>query len=335
MKFQGFLREGIRLDLFDGGAVGGEGAAVAGQAGADITGETRAASSAAAGRGTGEKEVLYGKQPGKAPSKGKKEPPAAGETASKGGTPETDAAPDGKEAKRKAFLDMVSGKGEYKAQFDERVQQIINKRFGEVKGLEARLEAQKPIVELLCTRYGVTDADPQKLLAALEEDNSFFAQAAEEAGMSVEQYKRFKRMERENAALREAERRSKEAAFVRNRLQDWFRQGEEMKGDYPGFDLARETDDPQFLSMLRAGVPVRHAYEVIHMDEIKAGVARMQAKATEKQVVDGIRAKGARPAENGMASQSAFTIKDDPSKLTRRDRAEIVRRVARGETIRF
>ena len=33
------------------------------------------------------------------------------------------------------------------------------------------------------------------------------------------------------------------------------------------------------------------------MDQIKAGVAAMQAKATEKQVVDGIRAKGARPQE--------------------------------------
>ena len=56
---------------------------------------------------------------------------------------------------------------------------------------------------------------------------------------------------------------------------------------------------------------------------------------TEKQVVDGIRAKGARPAEVGMTSSSGFIIKDDASKLTRQDRAEIARRATMGEKIRF
>ena len=60
-----------------------------------------------------------------------------------------------------------------------------------------------------------------------------------------------------------------------------------------------------------------------------------QAKATEKQVVDGIRAKGARPQENGTTSQGAFIVKDDVSKLSKRDRAEIIRRAARGEHIEF
>ena len=71
------------------------------------------------------------------------------------------------------------------------------------------------------------------------------------------------------------------------------------------------------------------------MDEIKAGVAQNTARKTEKQVVDGIRAKGSRPAENGTSSQSAFTVKDDPHKWTKQDRAEVARRVARGETIKL
>jgi len=71
------------------------------------------------------------------------------------------------------------------------------------------------------------------------------------------------------------------------------------------------------------------------MEDIKAGVAQTTAKRTEKQVVDGIRAKGARPQENGTSSQSAFTVKDDPSKWSRKDREEVIRRVARGETIKL
>ena len=87
--------------------------------------------------------------------------------------------------------------------------------------------------------------------------------------------------------------------------------------------------------MLKAGVPVKLAYEVRHMDEIKAGVAQNTAKQTEKQVVESIRAKGSRPSENGTSSQSGFTVKDDVSKWSKKDRAEIAKRVARGETIKL
>ena len=118
-------------------------------------------------------------------------------------------------------------------------------------------------------------------------------------------------------------------------MQRWMAESEPVKSVYGSFDLGKEVQNPQFLSMLKAGVPVQHAYEVVHMDEIKAGIAKMQAQATEKQVVAGIRAKGARPQENGVSSQSAFTVKDDVSKLTKKDRAEAVRRALRGEHIEF
>ena len=80
---------------------------------------------------------------------------------------------------------------------------------------------------------------------------------------------------------------------------------------------------------------MQHAYEVCHLDDIKAGVAATQAQATEKQIVSSIRAKGARPQENGTAAQSAFVVKDDVSRLTKAERAEIARRAARGEIIEF
>ena len=96
-----------------------------------------------------------------------------------------------------------------------------------------------------------------------------------------------------------------------------------------------ENNIERFLSLLKAGVPVAHAYEVVHMEEIKTSVAEHTARQTEKQVVDGIRAKGARPMENGTSAQSAFTVKDDPAKWSRKDRAEVARRVAKGETIKL
>jgi hypothetical protein len=59
------------------------------------------------------------------------------------------------------------------------------------------------------------------------------------------------------------------------------------------------------------------------------------AQQIEQKVANKIKAGGARPSENGMSSQSAAVVKSDVSQLSKEDRAEIIRRVQRGERIRF
>ena len=108
----------------------------------------------------------------------------------------------------------------------------------------------------------------------------------------------------------------------------------ETPGDYPEFDLRREVaENPRFIAMLRAGVPVRDAYEVSHLGDIQARNAAKAAAEMEKRVMDNVRAKGMRPNENGTTSQPGVIVKNDPSKFTKADRAEIARRVRRGERI--
>ena len=237
------------------------------------------------------------------------------------------------EARRKAFQDLVNG--EYKDIYTEETQRIIDRRFRETRNLEQQVGAYQPVIDMLMQRYQIGDGDMGKLSQAIENDDAYWSEAAEEAGMSVEQYKQFQKLQRENEALLRQQRQQQSSQRAQQQLQQWYGEAEQVKSLYPSFDLNAEVKNPQFLSMLRAGVPVQHAYEVVHMDQIKAGVAAMQAKATEKQVVDGIRAKGARPQENGTASQGAFIVKDDVSKLSKKDRAEIIRRAARGEHIEF
>ncbi len=323
---------GICLSLFDGGgAAGGDGAgAVApGGDGAGTQGGSQAVpASTRRGKSGDTQNVLYGKQAA---------PAAAGEqTGASGGTPpvagegtggvEPGMTPTSStlEEKRKAYRELMEG--EYKDLYTEDTQRIIDRRFRETRNLEEELGRVRPVIDLLMQRYKIADGDASKLMTAVENDDAFYSQAAEEAGMSVEQYKQFQKLQRENAALLEAQRRNQAQQQAQQKLQQWYSEAEQLRKVYPSFDLNAEVKNPQFLSMLRSGVPVQHAYEVLHMEEIKAGVAALQAKATEKQVVDGIRAKGARPAENGITSQSAFTIKDDVTKLTKKDRAEIVRR---------
>ena len=322
----------VNLCLFDGGAAGAVAAGAGEGAGSGTQGETQQTSPAATRRGSsGEySNVKFGKQDQPAAAGGQQaNPPDAGEESKKG----VETTSDTLEDKRKAFRALVDG--EYKDQYTEDTQRIIDRRFRETKNLETQLSQQKPILDMLMQRYKIADGDLGKLTQAIENDNAYWSQAAEEAGMSVEQYKQFQKLQRENAQLLQAQRRSQSQQAAQQQLQKWYQEAEAMKADYPDFDLGRESQDPQFLSMLRSGVPVKLAYEVMHMDEIKSTVAQTTAQKTEKQVVEGIRAKGARPAENGTSSQSGFVVKDDPAKWTKKDRAEIVRRVQRGEQIKL
>lgn len=336
MKHSDILLD-VSLRLFDG-----EGGAAAPAAGEGATGDGNKGGSQASpaptrrGKSGGFQNVLFGKQGD--------EPTAAGDEPGPEGKAQPSAAGKGKEGdvvttsntledRRKEFQELVNG--EYKDIYTEETQRIIDRRFREARNLEERAAKQQPVIDMLMQRYKIADGDLGKLAAAVENDNAYWSEAAEEAGMSVEQYKQFQRLKRENDALLRAQRMRQSQQAVQQQLQKWYSEGEQVKAVYPDFDLGAESKNPQFISMLKAGVPVQHAYEVIHMDEIKAGVAQSTARQTEKQVVDGIRAKGNRPAENGTSSQSAFTVKDDPHKWTKQDRAEVARRVARGETIKL
>ena len=317
--FSDFFMLPVNLRLFDG-----EGGAEGGTQGetqqSAVPGNTR--------RGkTGEYDnVIFGKQPEESVA----EPSDAGKDDKEGDVTVTS---DTLEDRRKAFRDLV--RGEYKDVYDEEMQRIVKRRLKDEKGLKDQLGQMQPIIDMLAQKYQIGDNDLSKLAQAIEDDDVYWSDAAEEAGMTVEQYKQFQRLQRENAQLIEQERVRQGREATNRQVQEWYQQAEETKKTYPSFDLNAEVKNQQFLSMLKSGVPMQHAYEVVHLDDIKAGVAKMQAKATERQVVGGIRAKGARPPENGATSQSAFTVKDDVGKLTKAERAEIARRVARGEIIKF
>lgn len=334
----------IRLNLFDGGgAAGGEGAgaaAPAGQAGqAGAQGETQASPAPTRRGRSGEyNNVLFGKQPGEpsdaagasAEGQGRQAEPS---DAGRGKKAEVQTTSDTLDDRRRAFKELVTG--EYKDVYGEEVQRLIDRRFKDTKSLEDQVSRSRPVLDMLMQRYKIADGDMDKLAQAVENDDAYWSQAAEEAGMSVEQYKQFQRLERENAELLRFRQQQRSQQAAEQQLQRWYGEAEQARSLYPSFDLNAEVQNPQFLSMLRAGVPVQHAYEVIHMEDIKAGAARMAAQATEKQVTDGIRARGARPQENGTTAQSGFTVKDDVSKLSKKDRAEIARRAMMGEKITF
>lgn len=325
----------ITLTLFDGGAAaGGDGGGAAAPTGQSAEGTQQAETkqspgSSRRGKSGGLDNVAYGKQAGAAAQTGE-----AQTTEQNNGS---DAGSETKELtleeKRTKFRELVDT--EFKDVYAQEFQSAFDRRFKNARETEERLSAQQPIIDSLMAKYHITDGDIGKLAQAVDKDDGIWSEAAEEAGMSVEQYKRLQQLQRENEMFRRAERQNRSQQAAQQQLQKWYSEADGVKAEYPDFDFQKEAKNPQFLAMLRAGVPVKHAYEVSHIDAIKSGVARSTAQRTEKKVVDGIRAKGARPTENGVSSQGGITIKSDVTQLTRKDRAEIARRAARGEHIEF
>ena len=226
-------------------------------------------------------------------------------------------------------------KGEYKDLYDARMQDTIQKRLKGTKETVDKYNALTPTLELLAKKYGVDASDIEGLTKAIEDDDSYYEQEAMENGMTVKQLKDFKKMQRENADLRAQMQEQQRQENANKLYASWMNQAEAAKKVYPGFDMKTEMNNPDFVKLLRSNVDVRTAYEVLHKDEIIPAAMQFTAKTVEQKLTNKIIANGARPSENGMNSQGAAVVKSDVSQLSKEDRAEIIRRVARGEKIRF
>ena len=300
----------LNLQLFaEGGGDGGTGA----------EGTTGVSATAAVSQNKGVKsnplaDVVYGKQ--------------AEET-----TPAAEVVETPTEDRNAKFEALI--KGEYKDLFDQRMQDTVQKRLKSTKETVDKYNELAPTLEALAKKYGVDASDIKALNKAIEDDDSYYEQEALEKGITVEQLKEIRKMEKENSELKRqmAEQNRKENA---NKLYaQWMEQADNAKQVYPSFDLRAEMQNPKFVDLLRSNIDVRTAYEVIHKDDIIAGAMQFTAKTVEQKLTNKIIANGARPSENGNSSQGASVTKSDVSTLTKADRAEIARRVARGEKISF
>ena len=89
------------------------------------------------------------------------------------------------------------------------------------------------------------------------------------------------------------------------------------------------------MNLLRQDWSVTDAYVAIHAKELIARGIGTAAERAQKNVMDNIRARGMRPAENGTDSKAGVIIKKDPSQFDNKDLEEIRKRVANGEKIVF
>lgn len=310
----------LSLQVF---AEGGAGSAAGGNAGDGGTaGATGVTEPAAGARRPGVKSnplaaVRYGKQEVSAPAA-----EVQGEAA-KPADPNAD------------FEALI--KGQYKEQYDARVQETIRKRLQgkdtQIAELTQKQTALEPVLELLYRKHGVEDVEA--LAKAIEADDSYFEQEALDKGMSVKQLKELRKIERENADLRRQMQETQKKQGADQMYGRWMQQADETRKVYPTFDLKTELTNDKFRQLLSSNIDVRTAYEVIHKDEIIPAAMQFAARTVESNLAKSIASGAGRPAENGTGGGSPAITKSDVSQLSKADRAEINRRVMRGEKIRF
>lgn len=269
--------------------------------------------------------VVYGKQDASDDYSAQSKLPGAEKTVT---TKET-------EEKSVQFENMI--KGDYKDEFDSRVQKIVQGRIGDTKALQDQNAKMQPIIDMMSRKYGVDASNIDALTKAIQEDDSIFQDEAAKKGMSVEQYKEYRKMESENEHLRLALQQQEARQKGEKTYQDWMQQGEELKERYglSNFSFEEELQNPDFCNMLRNGVSVEAAYKAMHFDEMLGGAMAATAKNVSSQVAKNIQARAARPVEGAVNSQPGAIVKANVSQLSKEDRAEIARRVADGEIIHW
>ncbi len=204
------------------------------------------------------------------------------------------------------FSELINGR--FKEQFAKKTQAIIDKRFKQTKELEEYKERVSPVVESLMKKYGVESGNESSLLDFIENGKNL--QINEDI----------------------AQRRNN----LRGRISHWIKQSDEVKNTYPDFDLRKELrENKLFSQLLLGGAPLRAAYETVHKDEILSGAMAYTADKVREQVVKGIEAKGRRPIENGVSSESAVVTSVDVNSLTSQDILKILKQVENGANISF
>ena len=222
------------------------------------------------------------------------------------------------------FENLIEDK--FKKEFSDKVRNIISRRLKEVKALKEKAEKDAAIVEMIMKKFNVKNGDAEEIERMIDENMNQTANNVNKNATRLIQ-----RLVSENNYLKkENEKRIREAKT--QSLAERIRtQAEETKKIYNDFDLKKELNNPEFCRLIRLGVSVKNAYEVINID----GILDNNSKEAEKQVIDSIRYKTNRPVENGSELTGGILLSNGISKLTKKQRAELAKRAASGEKIEF
>lgn len=242
------------------------------------------------------------------------------------------------EERRKAFGELL--RGEYADLTEELMQNAVTEA---TRRLEAS-PAMKGLMQALQEKYGTDANDLVALTEAVRngavKDDDYYEKLAMEKGVSTKTARELDKLESQNKQLteqqqliRQMERQREQQARIAELQAGWDREAEQLKAQYPDFNMAEVLANPEVEKMMRSGVSMTNAYRSAYFDHILKQQQAATAQQVEQGVVNRMQQRNARPGENGTRPGSAVQTKIDVSHMSRKEMEEMERRVMRGEVI--
>lgn len=242
------------------------------------------------------------------------------------------------EERRKAFGELL--RGEYADLTEELMQNAVTEA---TRRLEAS-PAMKGLMQALQEKYGTDANDLVALTEAVRngavKDDAYYEKLAMEKGVSTKTARELDKLESQNKQLteqqqliRQMERQREQQARIAELQAGWDREAEQLKAQYPDFNMAEVLANPEVEKMMRSGVSMTSAYRSAYFDHILKQQQAATARQVEQGVVNRMQQRNARPGENGTRPGGAVQTKIDVSHMSRKEMEEMEKRVMRGEVI--
>lgn len=242
------------------------------------------------------------------------------------------------EERRKAFGELL--RGEYADLTEELMQNAVTEA---TRRLEAS-PAMKGLMQALQEKYGTDANDLVALTEAVRsgavKDDAYYEKLAMEKGVSTRTARELDKLESQNKHLTEQqqmiqqmERQRVQKARIAELQAGWDREAEQLKAQYPDFNMAEVLANPEVEKMMRSGVSMTNAYRSAYFDHILKQQQAATARQVEQGVVNRMQQRNARPGENGTRPGGAVQTKIDVSHMSRKEMEEMEKRVMRGEVI--
>lgn len=242
------------------------------------------------------------------------------------------------EERRKAFGELL--RGEYADLTEELMQNAVTEA---TRRLEAS-PAMKGLMQALQEKYGTDANDLVALTEAVRngavKDDAYYEKLAMEKGVSTRTARELDKLESQNKHLTEQqqmiqqmERQREQQARIAELQAGWDREAEQLKAQYPDFNMAEVLANPEVEKMMRSGVSMTNAYRSAYFDHILKQQQAATAQQVEQGVVNRMQQRNARPGENGTRPGGAVQTKIDVSHMSRKEMEEMEKRVMRGEVI--
>lgn len=242
------------------------------------------------------------------------------------------------EERRKAFGELL--RGEYADLTEELMQNAVTEATWR---LEAS-PAMKGLMQALQEKYGTDANDLVALTEAVRngavKDDAYYEKLAMEKGVSTRTARELDKLESQNKHLTEQqqmiqqmERQRAQQARIAELQAGWDREAEQLKAQYPDFNMAEVLANPEVEKMMRSGVSMTNAYRSAYFDHILKQQQAATARQVEQGVVNRLQQRNARPGENGTRPGGAVQTKIDVSHMSRKEMEEMEKRAMRGEVI--